>query len=440
MPSYRLRVVCSALLLSGCVSTGFTTPSYVDLPEQIPPARDAAAARVHELLAGPSPGLPQLLEAAELGNPRIAAARHAVGASAGRAWQAELYPNPILEFETEQVPAGEPGLERSVNTVGLTQPLVIGGRRAAGVAAARAAKDATLLQLQQARREVAASLREVRADLLYLQRAETLIGTLVSAAEQTFEIAETRLEARAVPESELLKAEVELRLLQLEQRRLQRERRATLARLAALVGREEVGELTLDGALSNKLPDLDLAALLSRLTEHPGLLAAYANASTAGKEAELARAERIPDVGIRVEFGRNNIRDLQIFNGGISIPLPLFNRNQGRIHEAEQRQRERSRSAEDLERRLHGELAQLSADYATARDAAQTHGDRIVPAAERAFSQISESYRAGRAAFLDLLDAQRTLAQAQLTQLRALRDAHVTLARLSQITGPLEAE
>jgi len=437
--SYALRVSALSLplLIAGCVGAGLGPPSYIDfLP---PPAVEGGGVRVRELVETPNASLSQLLEAAELGNPRIEAARHSAGAAAGRAWQAELYPNPTLEFEAEGVPAGSPGLERSENTVSLTQPLIVGGRRSAAIAAARAAGDARSLTLEQTRRDVAAETRRVWTDLLYLQGAAALTSDLVTAARSTHEIASTRLEARATPESEVLKAQVEVDRLELRLRRLGRDRHAALQRLASLVGLEQVALVRLSGQLPRELPVLEFSALVGRLVEHPGLLAAKTRTRAALRQVDLAEAQRIPDLGLRFAYGRNNSSDQQILEGGISIPLPLFNRNQGRIHSAQQVAKQRQRSAEAMERRLHADLASALADYGSARDAAATHREQIVPAAERAFTLVREGYRAGRAGFLDLLDAQRTLAQVRLSELTALRDAHRALSRLTQLTGPLAA-
>ncbi len=426
------------LLLSGCVGTGLRSPGYLDLP---PPQAepDEAVSRVRALLQSPNPDLPRLLHAADLGNPRIAAARHAVGAAAGRAWQAELYPNPTLLLEAEEVPAGSPGLERSENTIGLRQPIVLGGRRSEALAVARAEGDARTLTLQQKRRDVAAEVRGVWVELVYLQAAEALTRELVQAARSTHQHANTRLAAQASPESEALKAEVEVERIDLKLRRMGRERQAALQRLAALVGLESLNAVRPAGELTASLPDLDLATLVGTLADHPGLLAAKAGIGVAQRQIDLAEAQWIPDVSLRFAYGRNNASDEQFLQGGLQIPLPLFDRNQGQIHEAEELAQERERTTEAMERRLYADLASVLADYASARDAAHTHSERIVPAAQRAFDQASAGYQAGRASFLDLLDAQRTLAQVRLSALVALRDAHRTLARLTQLTGPLAA-
>ena len=150
---------------------------------------------------------------------------------------------------------------------------------------------------------------------------------------------------------------------------------------------------------------------------------------------ELAEAERIPDVTFQVAYGRNNGTNQEVFEGNVQIPLPVFDRNQGRIHTARQREQQRRREAEALERRAHAELSALLAEDASARDGVETYRDRIVPAAERAFAQAQAGYRAGRGDVRDVLDAQHTLAQAKLAGLEALRDAHQARARLTQWIG-----
>jgi cobalt-zinc-cadmium efflux system outer membrane protein len=84
---------------------------------------------------------------------------------------------------------------------------------------------------------------------------------------------------------------------------------------------------------------------------------------------------------------------------------------------------------------LLSELAEQIGAYDAARDQLTVIRDQVAPDAQRAFEQIDESYRAGRASFIDLLDAQRTLMQSRRTLIELAGRASVARARIAAISG-----
>jgi cobalt-zinc-cadmium efflux system outer membrane protein len=88
-----------------------------------------------------------------------------------------------------------------------------------------------------------------------------------------------------------------------------------------------------------------------------------------------------------------------------------------------------------LENDLLRRLSEVHADYESARTQLATVRDQIVPAATRSYEQTQEAYRGGRAAFLELLDAQRTLTEARATLVELSGTAAVARARIMQIVG-----
>ena len=143
--------------------------------------------------------LGDLLRIAELNNPEVRSAWNEMGAAAGRAWQAELYPNPTLELEAEDIPARDPGLHRRENKIAIVQPLVLGGRRSAAISAAAAERDARHLLVQHKLREVQGDVRRLYVELIYLKQAVGRYAELRDLAQQTLQIATARHHARAAP-------------------------------------------------------------------------------------------------------------------------------------------------------------------------------------------------------------------------------------------------
>jgi len=441
-----LRSVCFIffLVITGCVSTGVRTPDYAsglngtDAGMSFARADESSSrkAEIQVLLKKAEIGLEDLLRIAELNNPEMRAAWNDVGAAAGRAWQAELYPNPSLEFEAEGIPANEVGLGRSENKVAIVQPLILGGRRSAAISAAAAEHDARSLLVQSKLREVQSELQRIHVELVYLKQAIALHSELGDIAQETLRVAKTRFGAKAAPESEMIKSQIDVHELELGRRRLERLPTASSEQLTSLLGGVRVPVETIGGRLPRELPELDIHRLQVAVRErHPAVLAANRDVEAANWRIDQAKAERIPDVGVRLAYGRDAATDEDFVEAGISIPLPLFNRNQGRILESRHIASKAKSDAESLVNNLLSELAMSHASYMIARDEVKTLQKQIVPAAEKAFQQAKEGYQAGKIGFLDLLDAQRTLTRGQLSLLESVKDMNVARANLWKIVG-----
>ncbi len=400
------------------------------MADRAPPPREA------DLLAGDEITIDDLLQTAERFNPRIAEARAAIGVAAGATWQAGLYPNPSLEVEAEEIPLSGGGLTQSKTTIGVLQPIIVSGRRSAAVAVGSAEQRARGWDLQQIQRSVLGDVRHQLAEVLYLREGIQLNGSLLEVAGQTLRIAETRFEARAAPESEVIRARVEADSLEFAIGRLKRDLTAAGERLNMLVGGQEVPIDRLTIELASTGPQLDFAPLEQLLRErHPSLLAASERIKAAEHRVEEAKAGRHPDIAARLAYGFDGESDEHILEAGLSIPLTVFDRNQGNILKARFKlivSKERARAELN---RLRAELAAAYQRYMAAREQIPAFEQRIVGAAETSLAQTREGYNAGKLLFLDLLVAQRTHAQARVARLNLLRELNISWAKLHAILG-----
>ncbi|MHC4414993.1 MAG: TolC family protein [Planctomycetota bacterium] len=408
------------------------------LPQEGEPLIPDQAQRPREAdpLAGDEITIDDLLQAAERFNPRIAEARAAIGVAAGETWQAGLYPNPSLEFEAEEIPLSAGGLTDSTTTIGILQPIIVSGRLSAAVASRSAEQRARGWDLQETRRAVFGDIRHQLAEVLYLREAMRLNGTLQAMAGQTLRIAETRFEARAAPESEVIRARVEADSLEIAIGRLKRDLAAAGARLNLLVGGREVPIDRLAIELASNGPDLDLAELEQQLRErHPSLLAASERIKAAEHRVEEAKAGQHPDVAARLAYGFDGEVEEHILEAGLSIPLTIFDRNQGNVLKARFELIASKEQARAELNQLRAELATAYQRYMAAREQIAAFEQRIVGAAETSLAQTREGYTAGKLQFLDLLDAQRTLAQARVARLNLARELNFSWAQLHAILG-----
>jgi outer membrane protein, heavy metal efflux system len=120
---------------------------------------------------------------------------------------------------------------------------------------------------------------------------------------------------------------------------------------------------------------------------------------------------------------------------GFSLPLPLFDRNQGGILEASARLTKAELERRAAEVRVSTALADAHQSLVNAADEVSTLHDEVLPAAEQAFQATQEGYRLGKFGLLDVLDIQRTLFETRGRYLEALATYHKAVAELERLSG-----
>ncbi len=389
---------------------------------------------IEQILARPEIGLADLLLIAGLSNPDLAMARIEVQARTGRLRQAGLYPNPELSLEGEEWSLDDSAFYKQ--KVELSQVLVIGGRRGAALDAARTAVDQAGVLAQGVRRKTLLRVHHWWADQIHFREVEETLNNLMAEADQTLAIARTRYEAKAAPEAHVTRAMLEVYDLEVVRQDFERERVRSLGEMRIIFGGLSIPVERVTGNLD---PANNTTSLLSgpgpEIGSHPALLAARLGVETAEAELETARKERIPDLTLFAAYSQARPDEGDFVAGGISFPLPIFNRNQGRVLETTSlvttaRHQERLASFE-----LEVALDTARLNYHASRQQLSKLTEQIAPAAERALTQARDSYRAGRLMFLELVDAQQTNRDVLLRAITLRRDLALAEADLMSLLG-----
>ena len=119
----------------------------------------------------------------------------------------------------------------------------------------------------------------------------------------------------------------------------------------------------------------------------------------------------------------------------VSLPLPVFDRNQGGFLEARYRLAKAGEEQRDAEVQARAALAEAYAALAGAFTEATRLKNEVLPGAQSAFDAVSEGYRQGKFGFLDVLDAQRTLFEARGQYIEALVAYHKAVAEAERLLG-----
>lgn len=253
----------------------------------------------------------------------------------------------------------------------------------------------------------------------------------MTIAEVGLAAAQARLAAGDTLPEDVARAEMELERARLELQRARSLHEEARAELVAAIGNEDAATHPLEGALEATLDLPTLEALCVQLENHPSVAAAEADLSVQRARVDLASAQRIPDVNLDLFYRRLEVSHANAIDIGIAIPLPLFDRSQGGIREAQAATRIAEARARSTHNELHRELRQSHARLVRTLAFARTLGESILPRAKIVLQAFEARYAAGDASLTEVLLVRRELTAAELARLDALRQVMEAWAALS---------
>lgn len=346
------------------------------------------------------------------------------------ALQADLWPNPEVGLEFEELGASG-GVDSAQTTMSVNQLLELGGKRAKRREAASLEAGLVRWDLEARRLDLAEKVSSAFVQALAAQKRVALQDELVGLAEKTFETVGERVKAGKVPPIEETRAQVALASTRIGLRKARAGWEGSRRALAALWGGGSEVE-----AVEGELGLLEIAAdPAAPPAANPDLARWKDEIAQRGAVVEREEANRIPDVTLTGGVRAYGAADEMTYLAAVSIPLPLFNRNQWAMAQARQealRAREEQRATE---RRLRAELATAYQTFASAQTEARTLRDEVLPDAEAVYRTIQEGYLFGKFEYLALLDAQRTLVESRARLVDALETLHLAQTRLDRVTG-----
>ncbi|MBN8956860.1 MAG: TolC family protein [Rhizobiales bacterium] len=190
-------------------------------------------------------------------------------------------------------------------------------------------------------------------------------------------------------------------------------------------------------------PDFDIDLTTFESTEIPAagrffnvdVAVAEAERDVAGARVVLERTKAIPDPSVRLGVRRFNDTNDTAIVGGISIPLPLFDRNEGNIERAEAERKAAELDLASVRRALRRELTRLQGRLLANATEARRIQSEAIPQAERSLQLIREGLERGAFNYVEFVDAQRTLNDARNRRIEALRAFNIDKAAVARLTG-----
>lgn len=369
--------------------------------------------------------LDQAVVQALAGNKDLAASALEVEKAEGRVLQAGLPRNPSLEISARSdLLFGNEG-ERGV-TLGLSQAIPRKDRL-------RKAREAASLSVEQRRalvrdtqRQLVGEVQTLFVQALNFNRQTEARQRLLVAGEKLAALIEQRYQRGEVPQTDIAPIRIENAKLAQEQQLLLAERTATELRLKRLLGLPADEPLVLVGDPDELTAPLSAAAGAEVVAEsRPDYEAARTAVNQADAEVRVAKIEAYDDFTVGVTYeGDRSVFDAPVgakrdhfLGASISIPLPVRNKNQGRIIEQQAARRQAEAELVALRLNISSEIAQAQVAISQLAPVLTRYREELIPLAEQQFQAMQRAYERGEQGIAPVFQAQQQRFTAELDYL-----------------------
>jgi cobalt-zinc-cadmium efflux system outer membrane protein len=384
-------------------------------------------------------------------NPELRAARADVDAAVGRLQQAGLRPNPELDL------GGQKALSPDNNlTVAVRLPLDLNDRKGGRVAVAEQELELRRRQLADRERRLRADVRMKAGELLAARRNLEIADQLLDVNRRALDVVGNRVRQGAVPAIDENLQLVEVNRLDASRQLLASRVNITTLQLKLLAGMPADAPLTVRGELTTSAPTLDRGDAVGRaLAERPDLAAARADVAIARAMIRKEQAEGSWDASVSVGYVRQDtgfglngltnsgqVRPIQdvfhYFGGGVTIMLPVRNRNQGNIAAAEAGVRSAERRLEFATLTVQQEVDAAFAQLEATRRSLEIYGRGVRDVARRNLEVVRGSYELGRGSLLDVIAEQRRFIDVETGYTDTLKQVYDAAVDVERAVGMTE--
>ncbi len=349
-------------------------------------------------------------------NLELLAERYNLSIADARIVQAGLRPNPVFsagpDYQdllrqgfTAANGAGPPEVDARTDFI-----LEGGGKRQHRIDVARSARSVAELELQNSVRQLRFDVQSACVELLAAQNSLTLARENLHSLDSIVEVNQARVNSGDLAKVELVRSQVAARQFQNSVRQSELRLKLAKNRLNLLLGRSDPNSpIELSGPLRHDVTPVTLSGMRTQALEfRPDLLALRRDQARSENEIRLQVANG------KIDYTLSALAHHQYgyvtgtsFGFQLTIPLPVFNRNQGEIERARQEQSQVLARIRALESSVATEVEDAFQQYATARTLIENIQANMLSEAREVRQTMEYSYRRGEASLVEFLDAQR---------------------------------
>lgn len=435
----------SIILLQGCssntIQSDLSEADYqVDLtrPVSADPKPDVSTLDAG-VVAEPN-GILTLKEALQLMllyNPELQAYSYGTRAAQARQLQAGLQPNPELEAEVENFGGSGDlsGFDAAQTTIQLSQLIDLSGKIDKRRRVFTYGSQLAQVRYNAKRLEVSTALTKIFIEYLYIQNKQALSQGFIELSQAVVDSVSKRVQAGKDSPIDLSKANIRLAKAKLAHLEAAKYKEAVRKQLATYWGSQNPTFTLAAGQLEALIAPPERKNLQSFLTQNPDVIQRAIEVQRRQAELSLAKAQSTPDLKIAGGVKYFNESDDTAFVMGFSLPLPVFDRNQGGRNEAIQNLQMAQRQQQVTELAVWNAVNRLYADFETAYQKSLILRDEVLAASEELFRTSKISYEQGKKNYLELLDSQRIYFSAQNDYIDALAEYHIYKTELERLIG-----
>jgi cobalt-zinc-cadmium efflux system outer membrane protein len=358
----------------------------------------------------------------------------------GQEITARLFPNPVLSVGT----VGAVGQGQTLTRTGQVYPQIqqlfeMAGKRGYRIESAAFGARSAEANFEDAIRQLTFTVKDAYYRVQLAQRRLALAEENRDRFSRILEVNTIRFKKGYIAEVDLIR--IRLQVVDFQSQIIQaiQDTNQALAELRVLLGLSPTVDLLLTTELDYHPVEPDIVALRKLALEtRPDIRMRRLIQSQRMADLRLAKAYRIPDItagaGLALQGpqGPDNQRQLAF---SVGVPLPLFNRNQGGIAQAEV-------SVQVADADLQKAVVQAENDVEIAyrnllesRRLVETYRGGVLEDARLTLTIVEKAYERGGATIIDLLDAARTSRTIQQNYIETLFNYQRNLFLLENAVG-----
>ncbi len=377
----------------------------------------------------------QAIQEALANNANLLAERLNVPLATARLVTARLRPNPVLTLDGDYLDILGTGFSPANNAGPAEGSARVDfvfegpGKRAGRVAVAELSRSVAELNLQNAMRTLILDVQNAFVDVLLAKDTLALAEANQKTLESVVEANRQRAQSGEQPAADMLRSRLAAMQFRNDTANASSRLHSARHRLELVMGRSAfVHQFDVKGPMRRDLEHVEIQPLRAKAQElRPDILSVVRDQARSAADLKLQLAQGKIDYTVGTQFHRQQSptgtgNSLGLF---LSVPLPVFNRNQGEVERARLEQRQ-------LEQRLHAARLAAAADvestyeqYAIASTMISNLEADMLEQSRQIRRTAEESYRAGKASVLEFLDAQRAYSDT----MQSYNDARANYAR-----------
>lgn len=438
-------VALAASLLAGCSSLETSSLPAPDayasdrdlplrpvVPSPQPVPGDSAQPGYAEALS-----LRDAVRRAILFSPAIKAAFIEIDARRGEEVQSTVKPNPELLVEVENFAGSKDksGFDSAEETFSFAQTIELGDKRLKRLQAAHLDTSLAGWDHETLRVKVATDAAQAFVDVLIAQERFKVLGEFVSIAQKTRASVDARVKGGKASPIELDRATVALARAEALQKGERVRIDAAKRRLSALWGSQKVDFGRAVGRLGNGYAAPQPEVLVALLDNNPTLARWGDEINRRAAQLDLEHAKAVPDIRVGAGLRTYQENDSAAMVASVSMPIPVFDRNQGNIAAAERRVVKAESEHQATRNELYGTLVEALGELNVAATQLQALEKDVLPGAQQAYDKTKIGFDEGKFDILSVLDVQRTVFESRLEVLTARADYEKARVRVEALVG-----